>query len=404
MTEKLDQHADASSATDDEVVDPTETAADTAAESEAAGDPPADTPIEAAEEPAEAADPGHEIPEPVAAEEPVTVAEEIAAPVPPAASDDSPGAADDAPQYGVGPFSLREVALGGLWLVAFVVSFFPIFGAIGNGTSVWTSGIDWVLTIGVPTVAVFLIGLRRLSPDGIRRVGSLGIDQFASVAFAVSTVVWLGIIWNSFITLAQNRVFLATWVVWVEFFLMLGGVFLTVFAPWIAPFDEDFAGRREVPAHRNARPVRAVTARPAFVSETAPALRTEPAPEPDAAADPYAATAFGGGASTEGEAAAVPPHEDATQAAGEVDQAWAPEHARDTFEPVETPEEHARHQAFWALAPEERDVVDEVGVPLFRIGPTAWALVIEDRGDTFVVRHEDGRVGYLHDIEGVTRG
>jgi hypothetical protein len=64
----------------------------------------------------------------------------------------------------------------------------------------------------------------------------------------------------------------------------------------------------------------------------------------------------------------------------------------------------ARHQAFWALAPEERDVVDEVGIPIFRIGPTAWALVIEDRGEAFVVRHEDGRVGYLHDIQGVTRG
>ena len=38
------------------------------------------------------------------------------------------------------------------------------------------------------------------------------------------------------------------------------------------------------------------------------------------------------------------------------------------------------------------------------IGPTAWALVLEDRGEVFVVRHEDGRVGYLHDVSGVTRG
>ena len=48
--------------------------------------------------------------------------------------------------------------------------------------------------------------------------------------------------------------------------------------------------------------------------------------------------------------------------------------------------------------------MDESGIPIFRIGPTAWALVIEDRGDVFVVRHEDGRIGYLHDISGVTRG
>jgi hypothetical protein len=61
-------------------------------------------------------------------------------------------------------------------------------------------------------------------------------------------------------------------------------------------------------------------------------------------------------------------------------------------------------QAFWALAPDERDVVDAYGAPLFRIGPTAWALVVEDRGESYVVRHDDGRIGFLHDISGVTRG
>ncbi|WP_345750596.1 hypothetical protein [Microbacterium rhizophilus] len=64
----------------------------------------------------------------------------------------------------------------------------------------------------------------------------------------------------------------------------------------------------------------------------------------------------------------------------------------------------AAPQAFWALAPEERDVVDAYGSPLFRIGPTAWALVIEDRGESYVVRHDDGRIGYLHDVSGITRG
>ena len=169
---------------------------------------------------------------------------------------------EEAPQYGVGPFSIREVALVGTWLVAFVVSFFPTHGAIGVGPSVWSNGIDWLLPIGAPTVAVFLVVLRRLSPQGIRRVGSLGIDQFASVAFSVSTVLWLTILWNSFISLAGQGVFLATWVVWVEFFLMLAGVLLTVFAPFIAPFAQDFSGRPEVVAHRSARPVRPVSPRP----------------------------------------------------------------------------------------------------------------------------------------------
>ncbi|WP_239065596.1 hypothetical protein [Microbacterium hibisci] len=383
---------------------------------------------------------------------------------------DQAPAAEEAPQYGVGPFSIREVALVGTWIVAFVVSFFPITGELGRGPSVWTSGIDWVLTIGVPTVAVFLIVLRRLSPQGIRRVGSLGIDQFASVAFSVATVLWLALLWKSFVVLADLRVFPATWVVWVEFFLMLAGVLLTVFAPFIAPFAQDFRGRPEVAAHRNARPVRPVSPRPAPVRpEPAPAEADYAppadsalygAPAPYAAGAPYtegvydaAPTASYGAAAPAAdeqgfdgprsddsvttvipvdradadavaadEIVAADPEFAARDAAAERDAAAAaaveepratePAHARESFEHVENPSSTVepaaatapQHQAFWALVPEERDVVDEIGIPVFRIGPTAWALVIEDRGDAFVVRHEDGRIGYLHDVSGVTRG
>lgn len=288
-----------------------------------------------------------------------------------AAATDGPDAVDEnAPvQYGIGPFSVREVALGAIWVIAFIVSFFPIYNG-GQAGSVWTSGIDWVLTIGVPTVAVFLVGLRRLSPQGIRRVGSLGIDQFASVAFTVAMIVWLGILWASFVSLAGQRLFSATWVVWVEFILMLAGVLLTVFAPLLPTIGEDFRHRPEVPAHRFARPARPVVARP--VEHRAPRAEDSPtfAPVYSTADDP--ATAF------------------------------APVQ---TVEPERAPEPApAVSQAFWALAPVERDVIDESGTPIFTIGPSAWALVIEDRGDTFVVRHEDGRVGFLIDVSGVTRG
>ncbi|MFT3798797.1 hypothetical protein [Microbacterium sp.] len=299
-----------------------------------------------------------------------------------------------APQYGVGPFSVREVALGGLWLVAFLVSFFPIYVGIGagSGASVWASGIDWTLTIGVPTVAVFLIGLRRLSPQGIRRVGSLGVDQFASVAFSVSAVLWLGILWKAFATLFAAGVFLATWVVWVELVLMLAGVVLTVCAPLIPVFGEDFRHRPEVPAHRFASPARPVVARPAPVV----------VPQPAAAAPygvPYGAAPAAYGA--ESPSATGPVEPGATGAAdpyatGAVEPLAA--------EPAAAEPAPAASQAFWALAPTSRDVVDEHGVPVFTIGPTAWALVIEDRGDHYVVRHEDGRIGYLTDVSGVTRG
>ncbi len=326
------------------------------------------------------------------------------------------GPAEEAPQYGVGPFSIREVALGGVWLVAFIVSFFSI--NIGRFESVWTSAILWILAIAVPTVAVFLIALRRLSPQGIRRVGSLGIDQFASVAFSVAAMVWLQLIWETVEFAIETGAWARTWVIWVEGVLMLAGVVLTVFAPLIPTLREDFRGRPEIPAHRNARPIRPVAPRPARAPRAADADAPDfsayaagtagPAPytggagfEPGPAAPAGTAAPAGAGA---------PAAEYAAEPTAET-RAFEPAHARDTFEPVEEPSPTvepavapARQQAFWALVPEERDVVDEIGIPVFRVGPTAWALVIEDRGEVFVVRHEDGRIGYLHDVSDVTRG
>ncbi|MFJ6652669.1 hypothetical protein ACIQLJ_07735 [Microbacterium sp. NPDC091313] len=322
-------------------------------------------------------------------------------------------------QYGVGPFSIREVALGGIWLVAFIVSFFPLvlvdLTVREGGANVWVSGLSWILSIGAPTVAVFLLALRRLSPQGIRRFGSLGVDQFASVAFSVAAIVWLTWLWETVAIAIQYEVWTRSWVLWVETVLMIAAVVLTVLAPVIPVFEQDFQDRPEVPAHRNARPVRAVVARPRRerpVPAPAPAPATAPAPAGHEAPPAYTAPATAPApAETEERdlsatdvfaplretgpqepvAAAEPRTETATQA-------WEP--AADETVASARPAQ----QAFWALVPVERDVVDEYGAPLFRIGPTAWALVIEDRGEVFVVRHDDGRIGYLHDVSGVTRG
>ncbi len=363
-----------------------------------------------------------------------------------------PVSADGRPvQYGVGPFSLREVVLGGLWLLAFIVSFFSI--STVQFASVWTTGLWWILTIGAPTVAVFLLALRRLSPEGIRRVGSLGIDQFASVAFTVSAVLWLHLIWETVGVVVEGGPWLRSWVIWVEFFLMLGGVILTVFAPIIPPFSEDFRERREVVAHRLARPVRPVAPRPRTPKPARPAPSTETAPNPYAAGsaepqtydtnpygvNPYAPASAGAHASAGvpvGPDSLAAPGDDAPAARREENPT---ERLESLFDPADdeaathddgnagagvaavavdatrempaagreepvAAQPEVRYQAFWALVPEERDVVDEFGTPLFRIGPTAWALVIEDRQTHFVVRHEDGRTGYLRDVSGVTRG
>jgi hypothetical protein len=280
-------------------------------------------------------------------------------------SDDDGRPVDDPPQYGVGPFSIRETAIGGVWLVAFAISFFSLDAPLYTGgifSSVWMDGISWVLAIAVPTVAVFLLALRRLSPSGIRRVGSLGIDQFASVAFSVAAVWWIQHVWEAVQFAMQHGTALPyTWIVWVESVLMIAGVVLTVAAPFLPVLDEDFQGRPDALAHRNARSVRPISPRPHVV---------RPVVAPD-------------------EPAAVVPEE--TVEAGP---------ATTVLEVASSPQP----QAFWALAPEDRPVVDESGAPLFVVGPTAWALVIEERDDVFVVRHEDGRTGYLRDVSGVTRG
>lgn len=307
-----------------------------------------------------------------------------------------PDAGVESTQYGVGPFSVREVALAGVWLVAFVISFFSLY-TLGFA-SVWTAGLDWILTIGLPTVAVFLLVLRRLSPQGIRRVGSLGIDQFASVAFSVSAMLWVQYVWTTVAQAMASGYWVRTWVLWVELVLMLAGVVLTVFAPIIPVLRDDFEGRREIPAHRNARPIRPVIARP----------RPEPKPAADEAPASEAQHAPGAPATSLFD---LDDHGGQPEATGDLDATIltsAGPQRRGSFEAPAAQHpaigQAAAPQPFWALAPTERDVVDEIGTPLFRVGPTAWALVIEDRGALFVIRHDDGRIGYLHDVSGITRG
>ncbi|WP_417562803.1 hypothetical protein [Microbacterium sp.] len=353
---------------------------------------------------------------------------------------------DAAPvQYGVGPFSLREVILVGVWLVAFVVSFFSTTSYVFS--SVWTHGIDWILAIGVPTVAVFLLVLRRLSPTGIRRVGSLGIDQFASVAFSVGAVVWLQMLWWQVAVVVTGGgartqgglvvvAWVTTWVPWVEFVLLLAGVVLTVLAPLIPGLRDDFQHRPETVSHRIARLARPVSVRPrstlspvpagsAAAAETAgpPAAEqvyadgtTAPAfAAPAAGVDAEAAPAAGVDAEARAADAAHQPASEpgdvstGAEPTGDVSTGAEPTgDARTSATASDTDATTAvtpsAQQAFWALVPEERDVVDENGAPLFQVGPTAWALVIEDRGGSFLVRHDDGRTGVLADVSGVIRG
>ena len=343
----------------------------------------------------------------------------------------------DRPNYGVGPFSIREVSLLGVWVVAFFVSFFRTnilesgSSVLVGGANVWLSGLWWIPAIALPTVAVGLLALRRLSPQGIRRVGSLGIDQFASVAFSISALVWVAWVWDTVAVFDSNGVWTRSWVIWVEAVLLLAGVVLTVFAPFIPPFSADFRGREEIPAHRNARPIRPVVARPrtprtpkVATAAQASAATADARPHGGAEADVPVPGSYTGSTDLSHDPApatsVLPAHADvndtdvfASLRTDDDDRAddrddhsrWvAPAGGESTSEQRAAHDDHPHAQAFWALAPEQREIVDDYGTPIFHIGPTAWALVIEDRGETFVVRHDDGRIGYLHDVSGVTRG
>ncbi|GAA4197378.1 hypothetical protein GCM10022219_25160 [Microbacterium oryzae] len=407
-----------------------------------------------------------------------------------------PNEGDGRPQKGVGPFSARELILVIIGGVALLTSFFSIVHFSFH--PIWAVGLDWVLAALVPAAAALLILLRRVAPAAITRVGSLSIDQFASVAFSVGAVTWISrLAWG-----AQGGDSFLTWVPWLETLLMLAGVFFTVVAPFVPPFREDFEGRAERVAHpaaRAARPIRHEP-RPAAAGWTPgqfvgqpysqqphygqqPGMQPgqqpygQPAPQGQQPfnppygqpqqfgqqpgyGQPFAQQPYGQqqaygqqqpygqqqyGEQQYGEQQyGEQPHGDQPVGTAPGDQAEsqpvdpslaasasqevaglhvtepdaeqpAPAHGHGDVDDLARLMGHdadgqpaaqpaPANQPFWALVPEERDVVDETGAPLFRIGPTAWALVLEDRGEVYVVRDDDGRVGYLHDVSGVTRG
>ncbi|MFL0412254.1 hypothetical protein ACH0AH_13870 [Microbacterium paludicola] len=481
------------------------------------------------------------------------------------AAPEEPGGDQPTPLHGVGPFTIREAILIGLAALVLLFSFFSMYTFDRVYSPIWSSSLDWVLGVGLPVAAGVMFVIRRVSPTARLRVGSLSVDQFASVAFSVSALLWFSTLGFGVQNLADGFGFGITWVVWIELLLTLAGVFFTVVAPFVAPFKDDFV-RAESPAHPVARAARPVAQRPRPASQPTPQAWPQPgqgqppygqppaqgaaqpfgqppygqppygqppygqqgygqapfgqqpygqAPQygqpqypqppfgqPQYGQPPFGQPAFGAphgqppaygqqfplpaGPQVDAEPQATEPFPpaphgtpeaeamteqvvdstaavessaplddavpapeaspewpveqepvtqvlpateedvaDATAADNAADEVAAEdvEHTisttpRSDIEPEPQPAEHeagaqpaednttvaSAPQAFWALAPEERDVVDAYGAPLFRIGPTAWALVIEDRGDSYVVRHDDGRIGFLHDTSGITRG
>ncbi|MGW9403494.1 hypothetical protein ACWGQ2_05915 [Arthrobacter sp. NPDC055585] len=171
-----------------------------------------------------------------------------------------------------GPFGLRDVVVGSAVLVMLIGSVLPF--AIGTGRNLWTAFSLFYVGIGIimPLIVAGLFIARRLAPSARLRVGSLSLDQFASVIAVLAAIFFfLQIVYvfsiGSLLGLIGSVALLAA----------------TTFAPHIPPFAAEFSDRSEIPAHPVAR-------------EAKPLIRVPkpaPAPKPDAAGAPAGASAPG---------------------------------------------------------------------------------------------------------------
>lgn len=153
-----------------------------------------------------------------------------------------------------GPLTARDLTVLGAVLVIFVASVLPLVFSYGLTGNMWSLSGLYFLGIGVvlPLVVGALFGARRMSPEVKMRVGSLSIDQFASVVAGFATAYFfLGTVSN----------FLVAYLVGLVGSLIL--LAATVLAPWIPLFASDFANRAEVPAHPVARDAVPARRRPA---------------------------------------------------------------------------------------------------------------------------------------------
>ncbi|WP_138444474.1 hypothetical protein [Sinomonas susongensis] len=161
-------------------------------------------------------------------------------------------AQDGAPAAVVGPFTARDVAVFVGVFITFVGSLLPLVQR-GSTLNLWNGQNVYFIGIGIllPLVLAGLFVWRRLSPQTVFRVGSLSLDQFASVVSAFACTYFF--------------VFAVTALTPGAIVGFIGGAILvasTVLARAIPAFAVDFAGRAEVPAHVVARDAVAPTQKP----------------------------------------------------------------------------------------------------------------------------------------------
>lgn len=200
----------------------------------------------------------------------------------------------------LGPFTVRDLTLGGGVVITFVASLLPLFDRF-LFANLWNASNLFFLAIGVlgPVAAAALFAWRRVEPKRTLRIGSLSVDQFASVVAVLSAAFYLIL---TVTTLTAGAVV-----------GLLGGLAMlaaTTLARLIPPFAADFDGRVEVPAHVTARDAVPAVRRPKPAAGAAGAARPDGSGEPAGSKpgtdrSPAGAVAGGvGGAAAAGAAAA----------------------------------------------------------------------------------------------------
>lgn len=167
-------------------------------------------------------------------------------------------AADGAQQAVLGPFTLRDLAVFAATLILFTASLLPLFGGRYN---LWNLNNQFFLGLGIvlPVVVSALFVARRLAPQTKIRIGSLSIDQFASVAASFAL---------AFFFLATAAAFGPSLLVG-----LMGSAILfaaTVLGRFLPFISADFQDRAEVPAHVVARDAAVPVRKPRAPKEARP--------------------------------------------------------------------------------------------------------------------------------------
>lgn len=141
----------------------------------------------------------------------------------------------------LGPFTVRDLAVFAGTLILFVASLLPLFGARYN---LWNLNNLFFLGLGIilPLIASALFAARRLAPATRIRVGSLSIDQFASVVASFAVAFFFLSVAGAFVT--------SLLVGLIGSLVLFAATVLGRFLPYLSG---DFRDRPEVPAHVVAR-------------------------------------------------------------------------------------------------------------------------------------------------------